>query len=99
MRQPASQDRLDIFNKSLERKIDWKTFFELDTDQRASAELFLQQKNIISTNPKGNYEVKPGIRGIVPASRAPAYFTDEQEAKSLYDFYKSNKLQASFKKL
>jgi len=97
MRQPESQDRLDIFKKSITRTIDWKTFFELDTDQRASAELLLDQKNIISLCPHGTYEVSPGIRGIVPASRAPAYFTDEQEAKSLLKFYQSNNIQASIR--
>ena len=106
MRQPESQDRLDTFKKSLKRTIDWETFFHLESGQRASAELLLLEANIISTTKEENYEVNPGIRGIVPTSRPPrneienqpTYFVDEQKAKSLYDFYKSKRQQASITK-
>jgi hypothetical protein len=108
MRNPQSQDKLDIFRRALEKNIpDWKTFFELDTDQRASAEQLLQENNILSATPKGNYRVNVQIRGIVPTARTPRdelektqiYFKNRIIAESLLNFYLSKGQRASIEQL
>lgn len=94
-----TQDNLEIFQGALEKGLlDWKTFFHLEQDQRADAEQILSEQGYLSWTP-GSYEVSPGIRGIVPASRAPACFKDEAAANTLVEFYKSKGQQVSVKKI
>jgi len=108
MKYPISQDSLDPLEELLkDNTIDWKRFFHLDTDQRATAERLFLGRGIISTEEKGNYKVSPGIRGIVPGSRAPrdnlenlpTYFTSEAVARTLLSFYKERNIQTSIKQL
>lgn len=95
-----TQDRLEIFQGALEKGLfDWQTFFHLEQDQRATAEQILQQQGHISQTQEGNYKVSPGIRGIVPASRSPAYFTNEKTANTLVKFYEENSQQVKITKL
>ena len=94
-----TQDNLQIFQGALEKGLlDWETFFHLDQDQRADAERLLKEKGYISETLEGNYEVSPGIRGIVPPSRAPAYFTNKKSAETLVQFYKEKNQQVSLTK-
>ena len=94
-----TQDNLEIFQGALEKGLlDWQTFFHLEQDQRASAEQLLQQQGYITQEATG-YQVTPGISGIVPASRAPAYFKEEDVANTLVDFYKSKKQRVKIKEL